>query len=271
MKRQPKHQSLTRYIYVIGPAHGMQKVGLATDPRTRLSALQTACPFELVLHACVAVPFAEARAVEGRAHQLLAASRARCEWFETTPAAAVAAIHAAVAQTPPQPVSEQTGSPAAWRISPLRQPRPEPIPSLPRPPPKLPPAPSIRRAAQLALFDFGKALDTPALMPTPDTPIEALASYRLEVQCCAGLTSYPLRHLAASLPQGGRTALASALRLFRCERCRRTAREAVLVAEGRRGGSDSVAWRVEGPSSTSPSRPASGFQCFGVQKGQTGQ
>ena len=32
MKRQPKRQSLTRYIYVIGPAHGMQKVGLATDP-----------------------------------------------------------------------------------------------------------------------------------------------------------------------------------------------------------------------------------------------
>ena len=247
MKRQPKRQSLTRYIYVIGPAQGMQKVGLATDPRTRLSALQTACPFELVLHACVAVPFAEARAVEGRAHQLLAASRARCEWFETTPAAAVAAIHAAVAQTPPRPVSSQAGSPAAWRISPLRQQRPEPMPSLPRFPPKMPPVPSVRRAAQLALFDFGKPPDTPEPIPTPDTPIEALASYRLEVQCCAGLTSYPLRHLASSLPQGGRTSLASALRLFRCERCRRTAREAVLVADSGKGVDGAAAWRVEGP------------------------
>ena len=245
MKRQPKYQSLTRYIYVIGPAHGMQKVGLATDPRTRLSALQTACPFELVLHACVAVPFAEARAVESRAHNLLAATRARNEWFETTPAEAVTAIHAAVAQTPPRPISPQTGSSAAWRISPLRQQRPEPMLPMHRPPSKMPPVPSMRRAAQLALFDFGKAPGTPEVIPTPDTPIEALASYRLEVQCCAGLISYPLRHLASSLPQGGRTSLASALRLFRCERCRQTAREAVLVADS--GVSGVAAWRVEGP------------------------
>ena len=247
MKRQPKRQSLTRYIYVIGPAHGAQKVGLATDPRTRLSALQTACPFELVLHACVAVPFAEARSVEGRAHQLLAATRARNQWFEATPAEAVAAIHAAVAQIPLQPIGIQASSSAAWRISPLHHSRPEPTPILPRPPPKMPPVPSVRRAAQLALFDFGKALDTPEPVPTPDTPIEALASYRLEVQCCAGLTSYPLRHRASSLPQGGRTSLASALRLFRCERCRRTAREAVLVADSGKGVSGAAAWRVEGP------------------------
>ena len=208
--------------------------------------MQTACPFELVLHACVAVPFAEARSVESRAHELLAATRARDEWFETTPSEAVAAIHAAVAQIPPRPVSEQTGSSAAWRISPLRQQRPESMPILQRPPPKMPPVPSICQAAQLALFDFERASDTPEPIPTPDTPIEALASYRLEVQCCAGLTSYPLRHLASSLPQGGRTSLASALRLFRCERCRRTAREAVLGADS--GKSGAMAWRVEGPS-----------------------
>ena len=207
--------------------------------------------------------------MEGRAHQLLAASRARNEWFETTPAAAVAAIHAAAAQTPPRPVSEQPGSSAAWRISPLRQHRPEQVPILPRPFSRMPPVPAVRRAAQLALFDFGKVSDAPEPVPTPDTPIKVLASYRLEVQCCAGLTSYPLRHLASSLPQGGRTSLASALRLFRCERCRRTAREATLVADSGKGGK--VAWRVEGPSLPSQSGVEWASQHVSGQRGKAGR
>ncbi len=84
-----------RYVYVIGPAIGLQKVGLATDPRQRLATLQTAVPFNLVLHAAVRVPFAEAHKVERRAHRLLADVCARNEWFHATPAEAIAAVEEA--------------------------------------------------------------------------------------------------------------------------------------------------------------------------------
>ncbi len=96
-----------RYVYVIGPAIGLQKVGLATDPRQRLATLQTAVPFNLVLHAAVRVPFAEAHKVERRAHRLLADVCARNEWFHATPAEAIAAVEEAA--RPPSPV------PAEWR------------------------------------------------------------------------------------------------------------------------------------------------------------
>ena len=36
-----------RHVYVIGPLIGLQKVGLAMDPKARLATLQTACPFDL--------------------------------------------------------------------------------------------------------------------------------------------------------------------------------------------------------------------------------
>lgn len=102
---RPKPPS--RFIYVIGPAVGLQKVGLATDPRSRLATLQTAVPFNLILHAAVRVPFGEAHAVERRAHRLLADVCARNEWFHATPEEAIAAVHAAA--SPPKPV------PPEWR------------------------------------------------------------------------------------------------------------------------------------------------------------
>jgi hypothetical protein len=95
MTRPVRTRPPIRYIYVIGPQSGWQKVGLAIDPQTRLDALQTASGLDLMLHASVAVPFGEAHAVERQAHQALARCRVRNEWFETTPAAAVAAVHKA--------------------------------------------------------------------------------------------------------------------------------------------------------------------------------
>jgi hypothetical protein len=97
VSRAPKPQPLNRYIYVIGPQQGLQKVGLATDPQTRLAALQTASPFNLQIHVAVQVPFAEAHTIERRAHRLLARSRIRSEWFQTSPGEAIAAVHAAAA------------------------------------------------------------------------------------------------------------------------------------------------------------------------------
>ncbi len=104
---QPPH----RFVYVIGPVAGLQKVRLATDPRTRLAALQTACPFDLVLHVAVAVPFGEAHAIKRRAHRALARCCVRNEWFDTSPAEAVAAVRAA-AEPVPAPLQPL---PAEWQ------------------------------------------------------------------------------------------------------------------------------------------------------------
>ena len=110
-----------RYVYVIGPLVGLQKVGLATDPKQRLATLQTACPFDLFLHLSVAVPFEEAHAIERRAHRLLARSCVRNEWFETTPAEAMAAVKSADApREAAKLVAQQT--PAEWHIQRARAP-----------------------------------------------------------------------------------------------------------------------------------------------------
>ncbi len=123
-----------RYVYVIGPLVGLQKVGIATDPRQRLATLQTACPFDLSLHLAVAVPFGEAHAIERRAHRLLARSCVRNEWFETTAKEAIAAVQTAVAgraraaQAAPTEWLGRRGKPAP-QVAPLlaagRQFRPE--------------------------------------------------------------------------------------------------------------------------------------------------
>ena len=84
-----------RFIYVIGPLEGAQKVGLTTDPKARLATLQTGCPQELVIHVAVRVPFGEAHAVERRAHRLLEQSKVKNEWFDITPEGGIAAVLAA--------------------------------------------------------------------------------------------------------------------------------------------------------------------------------
>ena len=105
-----------RFIYVIGPLEGAQKVGLTTDPKGRLATLQTGCPHELVLHVAVRVPFDEAHAVERRAHRLLARCCARNEWFDTTPAAAMNAVLAAAK---PIPAASSSARPAVIDALPL--------------------------------------------------------------------------------------------------------------------------------------------------------
>ena len=103
----PRPKPPMRFVYVIGPAVGLQKIGLATDPRSRLAALQTACPFDLHLHVAVSVPFGEAHAIERRAHRALAHVCARNEWFAVTPAEAIAVVRQAAALT--------TLMPPEWR------------------------------------------------------------------------------------------------------------------------------------------------------------
>ena len=81
-----------RFIYVIGPLEGAQKVGLTTDPKARLATLQTGCPQELVIHVAVRVPFGEAHVVERRAHRMLERSRVKNEWFDLKPNDAIEAV-----------------------------------------------------------------------------------------------------------------------------------------------------------------------------------
>ena len=100
-----------RHVYVIGPPVGLQKVGIATDPKQRLATLQTACPFDLFLHLAVAVPFGEAHAIERQAHRLLARSCVRNEWFETTAKEAIAAVRKAVAG---RPARSAQAAPVEW-------------------------------------------------------------------------------------------------------------------------------------------------------------
>lgn len=218
MSRQPRPRPLARFIYVIGPQQGLQKVGLATDPQARLAALQTASPFDLITHAAVAVPFREAHAVERHAHRLLARSRVRNEWFETTPAEAVAAVHSAstpfagrTTRVPDPAVIWQPSS--SWRIS--RAPQPPALPPDTEPlmafagPGQTPV--SDQAAHGLPLFEFTRPAAVAVPGFAPDTPLDTLRGYRLEIQCCGPTTSYPVGLLASSLPHGGRTPLAAAI------------------------------------------------------------
>ena len=68
---------------------------MATDPRSRLAALQTASPIDLMIHAAIAVPFGAAPDVEHQAHRLLGRMCVRNEWFEATPAEALFAVYKA--------------------------------------------------------------------------------------------------------------------------------------------------------------------------------
>lgn len=95
MRRAPRLLPVVRYVYVIGPTRGLQKIGMAIDPQARLAALQTASPVDLLIHAAIAVPFGAARDVEHHAHRLLGRMCVRNEWFEATPAEALFAVYTA--------------------------------------------------------------------------------------------------------------------------------------------------------------------------------
>jgi len=95
LKRNRRLPPALRYVYVIGPEKGLQKVGMATDPRTRLATLQTASPQDLMIHAAIGVPFGAAPEVESQAHRLLGGMQVRNEWFAITPAEGLFAVYTA--------------------------------------------------------------------------------------------------------------------------------------------------------------------------------
>jgi hypothetical protein len=82
------------FLYVIDDRRGHVKIGVTTDPRGRLAALQTANPRPLVFATIWATP-GDGYAVEAAAHTVLERFRMAGEWFSVTPTVAVAAVGAA--------------------------------------------------------------------------------------------------------------------------------------------------------------------------------
>ena len=80
-----------RFVYVIGPETGAQKVGVTNSPELRRVALSVGGK-ALRIHATVAVQAIEALAVERYAHCLLYDHHVRGEWFDVSPQVATEAI-----------------------------------------------------------------------------------------------------------------------------------------------------------------------------------
>jgi hypothetical protein len=81
-------------LYVIGIDGGLLKLGIAKDPKRRLSALRAASGLDLrLLHSRELAD--DAWKVEGHAHRLLNPNHVRGEWFSITAENAIAAIDAA--------------------------------------------------------------------------------------------------------------------------------------------------------------------------------
>jgi hypothetical protein len=101
------------FVYVIGPPGGPQKIGMASDTLSRLRALQTSSPAQLVIAGHVSCGRTEASRIEREAHRLLVQHRLAGEWFAVSPADAVAAIERAAGRPcEPAPQSSREAWPA---------------------------------------------------------------------------------------------------------------------------------------------------------------
>lgn len=70
-----------KHVYVIGPADGPYKVGIAADIKRRLTAIQTSSATRVAVHLhSPAIP--NALNIEARMHGLLSAFRLMGEWFD---------------------------------------------------------------------------------------------------------------------------------------------------------------------------------------------
>lgn len=68
-----------KYVYAIGPSDGPYKIGISSNVRARLAALQTGYPVPIKIH--LSATSVDARTDESKLHQALAASRINGEWF----------------------------------------------------------------------------------------------------------------------------------------------------------------------------------------------
>jgi hypothetical protein len=116
------------FVYVIGASDGPQKIGMSRNPASRCATLRvdqmhslSRANGSLVVHGTVPVPVSRARDIERYAHWLLRAKRCRGEWFDVSPAKALATINkAAVAVHHGKTAPKQPRHPGATPIVALR-------------------------------------------------------------------------------------------------------------------------------------------------------
>lgn len=91
------------FVYVIavkglnGRPQKPVKIGISTEPDGRLASIQTSCPFPIGIVHCQRVPDREiAKAVEYAVHAVRREYRSHGEWFEMTPAEAIASVYLAL-------------------------------------------------------------------------------------------------------------------------------------------------------------------------------
>ena len=95
--------------FVLAAEQGRLKIGRATDPKARLSALRTASPCELEL-----VALLHGEEWEGWFHRTFASNREHLEWFRPT-YLLVATIHYLVGRQRDLPEVRAFHHPAYWR------------------------------------------------------------------------------------------------------------------------------------------------------------
>lgn len=86
-------QKRASFVYVIEDAGGMTKVGVSTDPESRLLTLQTANPSRISIH--FTLPCINSRLaykIENKAHSILLDQKANGEWFSCGASKAVSAV-----------------------------------------------------------------------------------------------------------------------------------------------------------------------------------
>lgn len=100
------------FVYVVSATNGYVKIGAAGDPFSRFTTHQCSSPLVLVLsYVCKCdVPPVD---IEEAAHELLAEHRRHREWFEVSPARAIAALREVLcaAGLRTEPVPHRTQNP----------------------------------------------------------------------------------------------------------------------------------------------------------------
>jgi hypothetical protein len=132
-----------RGVYVIAGPSGPRKIGIATDVRSRLAQIQTACPFKVVLEHFDECSQVDAELVEANAHTLLAGKRLYGEWFAASADEARDAVAAA---------KERAGAPRRFAAAPEDR---AVDPALPRDPNYVYTLCGTRKYRILRLEDFG--------------------------------------------------------------------------------------------------------------------
>lgn len=80
------------FVYVVGAEDGPKKIGYSANPKQRIQILQIASPIRLTTGYMGRCDTTHARAIEAKAHSILAGRRLSGEWFSVSLSDAVEAV-----------------------------------------------------------------------------------------------------------------------------------------------------------------------------------